>query len=100
MAYRDVTADELRRRLDAGETLFLLDVREPEEVAEWAFPGATNIPLGALAGRLDELPTDVPVVAICHAGIRSASAANALDAAGWTAENLAGGVIAWTERPA
>ncbi len=98
----DVHPDELRARLAAGEDLFLLDVREPEEVAEFAFPGAWNIPLGQLGERVGEIPTDSPVVVICAAGVRSAQAATALERAGWRAENLAGGTIAWqaTERPA
>jgi rhodanese-related sulfurtransferase len=91
----DVQANELRDRLRAGEGVFVLDVREPEEVADWAFPGAVNIPLGELSGRTGELPTDRPIVVVCHSGVRSASAADALAASGWPAENLAGGAVAW-----
>jgi rhodanese-related sulfurtransferase len=93
----EVAAEELRARLDAGEDIFLLDVREPDEVAEWAFPGAVNIPLGTLGERTDEVPSDRPVVVICHAGVRSAAAAKALNGGGWPAENLTGGVVAWIE---
>jgi len=50
MAASDVTPDQLRQRLSGGEDLYLLDVREPDEVLEWAFPGAVNIPLGELGG--------------------------------------------------
>lgn len=91
----DVQPDELRRRLACGEVLVVLDVREPEEVAEWAFPGAVHVPLGQLGVRADELPTDRPIVVVCHAGVRSAMAAEALARGGWAAENLAGGVLAW-----
>jgi rhodanese-related sulfurtransferase len=91
----DVQPNELRDRLRAGEGIFVLDVREPEEVADWAFPGAVNIPLGELGGRTGELPTDRPIVVVCHSGVRSASAADALAASGWPAENLAGGAVAW-----
>ena len=91
----DVQPDELRNRLGAGEEIFLLDVREPEEVTDWAFPGAINIPLGDLGGRAAELPTDQPIVVICHSGVRSASAADALEKGGWAASNLAGGAVAW-----
>jgi rhodanese-related sulfurtransferase len=91
----DVQPNELRDRLRAGEGVFVLDVREPEEVADWAFPGAVNIPLGELGGRTGELPTDRPIVVVCHSGVRSASAADALAASGWPAENLAGGAVAW-----
>ena len=75
--------------------MFLLDVREPDEVAEWAYPIGINIPLGELADRLDELPNDTTIVVACHVGGRSAMAAEALSKSGWTAENLTGGAVAW-----
>ncbi|MGH9099681.1 MAG: rhodanese-like domain-containing protein [Acidimicrobiales bacterium] len=91
----DISPQELRARQDAGEHLFVLDVREPEEVAEWRFPGAHHIPLGELGARSEELPSDAPIVVVCHAGVRAAIAAEALRGAGWPASNLAGGVDAW-----
>jgi len=91
----DIAPDELRARLDAGEPIFVLDVREPEEVAEWAFPCAHHIPLGELGERTGELPLDATIVVICHAGVRSAVAAEALTRAGWPATSLVGGVEAW-----
>ncbi|HVX20048.1 MAG TPA: rhodanese-like domain-containing protein [Acidimicrobiales bacterium] len=91
----DVQPDQLRQRLRSGEDVFVLDVREPDEVAEWAFPGAVNIPLGQLGSRTGELPAGRPIVVVCHSGVRSAAAADALDKAGWPAENLAGGAVAW-----
>jgi rhodanese-related sulfurtransferase len=95
MAYTEVEPDEIRARLARGEDVFLLDVREPDEVAEWAYPIGINIPLGQLGERLDELPQDTTIVVACHVGGRSAAAADALSKAGWTAENLAGGALAW-----
>jgi len=91
----EIRAEELRARLDAGEDIFLLDVREPEEVAEWPFPGAHHVPLEELGDRTVELPFDAPVVVVCHRGVRSALAAEALTRAGWPASSLAGGVEAW-----
>ena len=93
--HADMGSTELRSRLEAGERVFVLDVREPEEVAEWAFPGAHHIPLGELGDRVAELPRDETIVVVCHLGIRSAVAAEALSRAGWPAANLAGGVEAW-----
>ena len=84
-----------RARIARGEDVFLLDVREPDEVEAWAYPIGVNIPLGQLGDRLDELPRDVTVVVACHVGGRSATAAQALSDAGWTAENLTGGAVAW-----
>jgi rhodanese-related sulfurtransferase len=95
MSYTEVEPDEIRARLARGEDVFLLDVREPSEVDEWAYPVGVNIPLGQLPDRLAELPQGTTIVAACHAGGRSASAANLLSEAGWTAENLTGGAIAW-----
>jgi rhodanese-related sulfurtransferase len=95
MAYAEVAPDEIRARLAHGEDVFLLDVREPDEVAEWAYPIGINIPLGQLGDRLDELPQDTTIVVACHMGGRSAAAADALSQAGWTAENLTGGALAW-----
>ena len=91
----EIHPQELRRRLGAGEAVYVLDVREPDEVVEWSFPGAVNIPLGELSNRAAELPSNLPIVVVCHAGVRSAAAADALVKAGWPAESLAGGAIAW-----
>jgi rhodanese-related sulfurtransferase len=93
--YAEVQPDEIRARLARGEDVFLLDVREPDEVAEWAYPIGIHIPLGQLGDRLSELPQDQTIVVACHSGGRSATAANALSEAGWTAENLTGGAVAW-----
>jgi rhodanese-related sulfurtransferase len=95
MPYAEVEPDEIRARLTRGEDVFLLDVREPDEVAEWAYPIGVNIPLGQLGERLGELPQGKTIVVACHMGGRSAAAANALSEAGWNAENLTGGAVAW-----
>jgi rhodanese-related sulfurtransferase len=95
MPYSEVTPDEIRARLARGEDVFLLDVREPSEVEEWAYPIGVNIPLGQLSDRVGELPQGTTIVVGCHAGSRSAQAATALSDVGWTAENLTGGALAW-----
>ena len=95
MPYAEVEPDEIRARIARGEDVFLVDVREPDEVEAWAYPIGVNIPLGQLRDRLDEVPQDVTVVVACHMGGRSATAAKALSDAGWTAENLTGGALAW-----
>ena len=68
---------------------------EPDEVEAWAYPVGVNIPLGQLGDRLDEVPRGRTIVVACHVGGRSAVAAQALSEAGWTAENLTGGAVAW-----
>jgi sulfur-carrier protein adenylyltransferase/sulfurtransferase len=95
MSYAEVAPDEVRARLSRGEDVFLLDVREPDEVAEWAYPIGVNIPLGQLGDRVGELPQGTTIVVACAAGVRSAKAATALSEAGWTTENLTGGAVAW-----
>jgi len=95
MPYAEVEPDEVKARIARGEGVFLLDVREPDEVEAWAYPIGVNIPLGQLGDRLDEIPKDVTIVVACHVGGRSAAAAQALSEAGRTAENLTGGAVAW-----
>ena len=93
-----IAAEELARRLDRGEPLYLLDVREPWEFATCAIPGSVNLPMGQVPARLDDIPADRPVVCICHHGIRSQQVAGYLHQQGLTqAENLVGGIDAWAE---
>jgi rhodanese-related sulfurtransferase len=75
---------------------FLLDVRQPEEYATAKIEGAVLIPLDELPGRLAELPKGLPVVVMCHHGMRSAHAVHHLREAGLDALNLAGGIDAWS----
>lgn len=97
MMHTDVEPKALRAMLDAGDEVFVLDVRQDDEVVEWPFPGAHHIPLDELADRTSELPLDEAIVVVCHAGVRSAVAAEALARAGWKASSLVGGVLAWQE---
>lgn len=73
----------------------LLDVREPDEWAAGHAPGAYFLPLGQVQGRVDELPTDRRIVAICRSGGRSGTVTEALNAWGYDVVNLAGGMRAW-----
>jgi rhodanese-related sulfurtransferase len=84
---------ESKRRVDAGA--LLLDVRNPDEWQAGHAQGAAWIPMGELAERQDELPTDREIVVICKTGGRSAQVAKALLAAGYGAVNVAGGSEAW-----
>ncbi len=93
--YSEVEPDEVKARIARGEDVFLLDVRKPDEVEAWAYPVGVNIPLGQLGDRLDEIPRERTIVVACHLGGRSATAAQALSDAGWRAENLTGGAVAW-----
>ena len=77
------------------EQALAVDVREPEEWQAGRIEGSLWIPLGELAGRVEELPRDRPLVIVCRSGSRSAYAADALVAAGYDARNLAGGLHSW-----
>jgi len=91
----EITADDLRRRIGAREPMLILDVREPGEHAIEAIDGDRLVPLGQLAGRLDDLPRDRPVVTYCAVGARSARAAKLLRDKGFQAVSLKGGIAAW-----
>lgn len=87
---------DLARKLDAGEPVVVLDVREAWEVDLGVLPNTLWIPLPELATRFDEVPFDREVVCVCHHGIRSAFAARALAEAGHDrVSNLRGGVDRW-----
>lgn len=82
--------------LEAGEAQ-LVDVREPEEHEAGHIAGAVHLPLAELAGAASSLDSSRPVVFYCRVGERSGMAAEAFDASGWDAHNLAGGLVAWAE---
>jgi len=77
-----VTAPVLRRRLEGGEGLYVLDVRTAEEVEAAPLPDAQHIPLAQLAERLGDVPTDRPVYTFCGSGLRSTVAASLLARSG------------------
>jgi rhodanese-related sulfurtransferase len=88
----------LKARLDRGDDVFILDVREPFEVSMAAFPGATHIPMGDVPSRLTELDPDRETVVVCHHGMRSAQVAIYLARMGFEhVLNLSGGIEAWSE---
>jgi rhodanese-related sulfurtransferase len=93
----DITVNELKERLDAGEDLNLIDVREDYEYDEQNL-GGRLIPLGELPDRLDELEDlkDEEVIVQCRSGNRSGKAKAFLESQGFTnVRNLTGGMLAW-----
>lgn len=95
MAVTEISPSELQRRLQAGESLQVLDVREPWEIAIVRLPGSLNIPLQQIPGRLKEIQS-TNVVALCKSGGRSRRAAEFLQSAGFQqVANLTGGIDAW-----
>jgi len=94
----DIQVEELKRRLDKGDDIFVLDVREPHEYQICNINGYL-IPLGDLPKRVSELDSSKEIVAHCRSGVRSAKAVDFLKQAGFKkVHNLAGGILAWADR--
>jgi molybdopterin/thiamine biosynthesis adenylyltransferase/rhodanese-related sulfurtransferase len=94
----EMQVEELKRRLEAGDDLFVLDVREPHEYQICNINGYL-IPLGDLPKRVHELDSSREIVAHCRSGVRSAKAVAFLRQAGFKkVHNLAGGILAWADR--
>jgi len=94
-----IDVNQLRQGLTAQPAPFLLDVREPWEYEAGHVPGARSIPLAELEDRVNEVPRDRPILAICHSGQRSLAAAGYLIQLGYSAvSNVDGGTAAWVER--
>jgi rhodanese-related sulfurtransferase len=97
---KSISVSELTRFLSGDAAPFLLDVREPEEMADGLIAGSVNIPMEDVEHRLGEVPKDRDIVVICHLGARSAYITKKLNALGYDrAMNLIGGMEAWLEEP-
>ena len=95
----DITSVELHERLQRGEPLFILDVREPQEYQINRIQGSTLIPLGELGQRYGELDPSLEIVAQCKSGMRSAKAADFLRQKGFRrVRNLRGGILDWIDK--
>jgi adenylyltransferase/sulfurtransferase len=95
-----ISVEELKRKLDAKENIFVLDVREPHEYPI-ANLGAPLIPVGTIESRIAEIAAhkNDEVIVHCRSGARSQKAALALKAAGFTnVHNLTGGILAWADK--
>lgn len=100
---QEITVTELKQRLDSGEQLHIIDVREPEEYAEYNI-GAKLIPLGNIMSfqtdEIDDLK-DEEVIIHCRSGKRSAQACLFLETLGFTnTKNVVGGILAWQDMQA
>lgn len=97
----NITAEEVKQRLDAGEKLNLVDVREPHENAEFNI-GGILVPVGKIQGLqiedLEDLKNE-EVILYCRSGNRSGISAMVLDQLGFTnTKNLVGGMLGWQEK--
>jgi sulfur-carrier protein adenylyltransferase/sulfurtransferase len=98
----EMSVTELKERLDRGEPVTIIDVREPHEwdIANLGAHGARLIPLNQVPARADEeIPQDGVVVLQCRSGSRSGRAAEFLQGRGWkNLYNLKGGILAWADQ--
>lgn len=95
----EIDVRQLHEELERGSPVLLLDVREPSEWAICRIEGALHIPLSELGDRIEEIPKDRRVVAICHHGARSELLVHRLRALGYDRiANLRGGLDAWARR--
>ena len=94
----EISVEEFKRRLDRGDDLFVLDVREPLEYQICNLSGYL-MPLGEVPKRVHELDSSGEIVVHCRSGVRSAKAVDFLRQAGFRkVQNLAGGILAWADR--
>ncbi|HEX8492383.1 MAG TPA: rhodanese-like domain-containing protein [Pyrinomonadaceae bacterium] len=94
----EMTATELKQRLDQGDDIQIIDVREPNEYQFARLPNSVHIPLGQILNRMSEIDASRETVVHCKMGGRSAKAIEALKRAGFTGQliNLKGGITAWS----
>jgi adenylyltransferase/sulfurtransferase len=94
----EISATELKQRLDRGDDIQIIDVREADEVAIAKLPNSTHIPLGQVINRMGEIDSNRETVVHCKMGGRSAKAIDALKRSGFSGSliNLKGGITAWS----
>jgi len=95
---QEITPKALKARLDAGEAIPIIDIRESWELEQSRLDGAIHIPMNDIPDSLDQIPTDKPVVLMCHLGQRSAFVADWMNGRGYDkVYSLAGGIDAWAD---
>jgi adenylyltransferase/sulfurtransferase len=94
----EITSTELKQRLDNGDDIQIVDVREDNEVAIGRIPNSIHIPLGQVLSRMNEIDPNRETVVHCKMGGRSARAIDALQRSGFQGKliNLKGGIIGWS----
>jgi rhodanese-related sulfurtransferase len=92
---KEITAAEVKERLDRGEKLNIVDVREDEEVALGMIPGAKHIKMGEIPSRLDEFNKEEEYIFVCRSGRRSENVCRYLQELGYRVCNMAGGMLEW-----
>ena len=98
MTANKIEPTELKKLLDQGEQITILDVREPHELNICSIDGTLNIPMAEVPQKLDQLNKDLPLVVMCRSGKRSMSVISFLQEHGFSnLINLEGGILAWAD---
>jgi rhodanese-related sulfurtransferase len=92
----DVTSREAKTLIEKDRTVFVLDVRTPQETSQGRVPGAVLMPVNEVERRVSEIPKNRPVIVYCAVGSRSRHAANFLSRRGYTnIHNMTDGIVGW-----
>lgn len=92
---KTILPTEVQQKLEAGEALNLIDVREVAEVKDGHIPGIIHIPLGLLEASMHELDKKKPYIMVCRSGGRSGQATAFLEGYGFDVTNMSGGMLEW-----
>ncbi|WP_059171455.1 rhodanese-like domain-containing protein [Bacillus sp. FJAT-27445] len=92
---KSISTEELEKKLENGEKLHLIDVREDEEVVFGMIPGAQHLKMGEIPARLDELDKNKEYIFICRSGGRSMNVCHYLQQQGYKVTNMDGGMLEW-----
>lgn len=92
---KTILPTEVQQKLEAGEAIHLIDVREAVEVEDGHIPGVIHISLGLLEFRMHELDKQTPYIMVCRSGGRSGQATAFLESQGYDVTNMSGGMLEW-----
>ncbi|MCA0971278.1 rhodanese-like domain-containing protein [Halobacillus litoralis] len=92
---KTIQPKEVEQKLNQGENLNIIDVREDDEVAEGMIPGAKHIKLGTIDERAGELDSSKSYIMVCRSGGRSGKATQILEQKGLDVTNMEGGMMSW-----
>ncbi|MBM7585045.1 rhodanese-related sulfurtransferase [Bacillus pakistanensis] len=92
---KTITTDELMKKLEQGEELYLVDVREDEEVAEGMIPSAKHVKMGDIPESVSQFEKDKEYVFICRSGRRSENVCHFMNDQGFKVVNMEGGMLEW-----
>ncbi|KUP05548.1 sulfurtransferase [Bacillus coahuilensis p1.1.43] len=93
---KTITPEELQKKLQSGEELYLVDVRENEEVTEGMIKEAKHIPMGDIPASLDQFDKNKEYIFICRSGNRSGNVCYFMADQGFKVVNMSGGMLEWT----